>query len=362
MPLNPLFTQLQLPTTSAAAIREFNERYLAAVGAAVPTGWADTIGEIIPTDRPEVTFPISQMHTLYSRTTGESRTRKLREAAFSVFAEEWDAGYEAKLQDLFLKVFAYQQWQKAPARLVLAEEQLRHNQIALILDGSGTRSTTATQGGVSSTCVDGQNFFSTSHPANFTDPTVSGTWSNYVSTPTNVLGSAAVKNTGTFLIDALQAQVTAMQTSVLDENGKLIGADPDTILVPYDYYEPLKNGLANERLVNFQTNTTSNDVAAAAIANVYKGKFNVVPVKEFTMSTGASADWYLIDSKLIKSRFCPPWITLQLNMPGSLAFRVFDESSDYFKETGNIKLSSHVWNGFALALPHAIRRIVGPTR
>jgi hypothetical protein len=49
-------------------------------------------------------------------------------------------------------------------------------------------------------------------------------------------------------------------------------------------------------------------------------------------------------------------------VPASLAFRVYDESTDYFKDTGNIKLSSHIWYGFSLVLPHAVRRVKGPTR
>jgi hypothetical protein len=50
MALNPLYSIEQLPTTDQAAIREFNDRYLAAIGASQPTGWADTLGELIPTN------------------------------------------------------------------------------------------------------------------------------------------------------------------------------------------------------------------------------------------------------------------------------------------------------------------------
>lgn len=351
MALNPLYSFDQLPTTSAAAIREFNDRYLAAVGASQPTGWADTIGEMVPTDRPMVTFPVSQLRTLYRRTEGDSRFKKLREKSFDVKTEEFDDGYEARLMDLFLEVFAYRNWQRAPERLVLAEEQFRHSQIATLLTA-----------GTSKLCVDGQNYFATAHPANMTDPTVTSTWSNYNSTATNVLGSGATgRATGPFTIDNLQNEVTSMQTQVLDENGLLLGADPDTILCASDYYEPLKNMLASERVLQFMTNATSNDVAAAAVDNVYKGRFNVVPVKEFSIASGTTADWYLVDSKMVKAGISP-WLSLRQTVPNSLALRIFDESTDYFKNTGNIKLSSHIWYGFALALPHAIRRIKGPTR
>ena len=350
MALNPLYTFDSLPTTSAAAIREFNDRYLAAIGASKPTGWADTLGEQVPTDRPMVTFPMSQLRTLYRRTEGESRFKKLGEASFDVKSQEFDDGYEARLMDLFLQIFAYRNWQRAPERLVLAEEQFRHSQIA-----------TALVAGTSTTCVDGTNFFGTTHPANITDPSVTGTWSNYNSTATNVLGSTATGNNGgAHALDNLQQEVTSMQTQVLDENGLLLGVDPDTILVPMNYYEPLKNMLARERVLEFVTNATSNDVAAAATDNFYKGRFNVMPVRELSIAAGQTADWYLIDSKKVKEGLSP-WLSMRQTVPQSLALRIFDESTDYFKNTGNIKMSSHVWYGFSLVLPHAIRRVKGPT-
>lgn len=350
MALNPLYGFSELPTTSAAAIREFNDRYLAAIGAAIPTGWADTLGELIPTDRPMVTFPVSQLHTIYKRTEGESRFKKLGEKSFDVKTEEFDDGYQAKAMDLFLQTFAYRNWQRAPQRLVQAEEQFRHTQIASLLTS-----------GTALTCVDGQFFFSASHPANMTDPSVVGTWSNYQSTATNILGSAATGNSGAFLIDHLQTEMVNMQTGVLDENGQLLGADGDTLLVPSDYYEPLKNGLANDRVFNFITENSGNNPAAAALSNVYKGKFNVLPIKEFSIASGTTADWYIVDSKMLKQGLSP-WIMLRQTVPQSLALRIYDESTDYFRDTSNLKMSSHIWYGFSLAMPHAIRRVKGPTR
>ena len=371
MPLNPLYSFDTLPTTSAAAIREFNDRYLAAVGASKPNGWADTLGELVPTDRPMVTFPASQLRTLYRRSEGESRFKKLREVSIDVKTQEFDDGYEARLMDLFLQVFAYKNWQRAPERLVLAEEQHRHLQIATIIDGTGTRGgavgSSNDPGGTSRLCLDGQNMFSTTHPANMTDSSVASpvtgatTWSNYQSSAKNILGSVAVKNTGVFLIDNLQAEVINMQTGVLDENGLMLGADPDTIIVPADLYEATKNGLMNERLFQLTTNATSNDVAAAAVENVYKGRFNVISAKEFTTVSGSTADWYLVDSKLLKAGVTP-WVSLRQTVPQSLALRVFDEATDYFKNTGNIKMSSHIWYGFSVMLPHAIRKVTGYTR
>lgn len=358
MALNGLFTFDQLPATSAAALREFNDRYLAGIGASKATGWADTLGDLIPTTAPMITFPVSQMRTMYRRTEGlDGRFKGLREKSFDVKAEEFDEGYEAKLLDITQHVFAYQKWNEAATRLVLAEEQFRHSSIATLLAA-----------GTSTTCVDGVNFFASTHPINMTDASVTipgtttKTWSNYQSSAKNVLGSTASANSGTVSLDYLQAEVVAMQTGVPDENGFLYGANPDTILVAADYAEPLKNALAQDRLLaSIASGTTPFSPAAAATDNYYKGRFTIVPVKEFSIASGSTADWYLVDSSMVKAGIAP-WLSMRQTVAASLALRTFDESSDYFKNTGNIKVSSHVWYGFSLALPHAIRRVKGPTR
>lgn len=373
MALNPFFSFDTLPATSGAAIREFQDRYLAGIGAAKPTGWADLFGDMIPTASGLVTFPVSQLRTEFKKTEGESHFKTLREASFDIKTQEFDEGYLAPIYQVLRDVYAYRKWSEAPGRLILAEEQHRHNQVALMLDGSGTRAgavgSADDPGGVGRVCVDGVHFFAATHLVNIVDPKVTikstgaTTWSNYQSTETNVLGSQATGNKGTFIDDYLQQEITSMKVGVPDENGNMYGADPDTIFVPTDYEEPLRNALANSRRLAFISDAggASNAMAGAAVDNIYKGKLNVVGVKEFTQFSGSTADWYLVDSKMVKAGIAP-WVSARETVPNSLALRVFDESSDYFKNTGNIKMSAHIWYGFGLALPHAIRRIKGPTR
>lgn len=328
MALNPLYSIDQLPTTDQAAIREFNDRYIAAIGAAQPTGWADTLGELVATSSPMVTFPVSQLRTLYRRSTGENHFKKLIAKSFDVKTEEFDDGYQAKLKDLFNQSFAYRNWQQAPGRMVLAEEQFRHTSIATLLEA-----------GTSTACVDGANYFSTAHPCNMGDSTVGSNWSNYQSSTKDVVS-----------VTNIAAEVTSMM-AVKDENGQNLGVQPDTILVPVAKSEALKNLLAKELILDGGTSTS---VTSAATSNPYKGRFNVITVKEFTDPD----DWYLVDSKMI-AQGLTPWLSLRETVPASLSLRVFDENSDFFKNTGDIKMSSHIWYGFALALPHAIRLIKG---
>lgn len=320
---NPLYTYDTLPSTSAAALREFDDRYLAALMAAPASGWQDQFGALAPTDAPMLTFPVSQMRTKYQKTLGENRFKTLQEKSFDVKVEEFDDGYEARLYDLFTQVFAYRNWQRAPERFVIAEGVHRAANIAALIEA-----------GSSTACVDGANFFSTSHPANLFDGDV-GTWSNLSSGGTDVVSVAN-----------LQTEVSAMQTQVLDENGDELGVMPDTILVPTAKFEALKNLLKKEQIASA--------AGTASETNPYMNGFNIVPVREFTDAN----DWFLVDSKLI-AQGLEPWVSVRQTMPASLALRHWDEASDFFKDTGKIKVSSHIWYGFALAFPHAIRKVVG---
>jgi hypothetical protein len=318
---NPLYTSETLPTTSLAAIREFDDRYLAAMGAAAADTWADRLGALVPTNSPLVTFPVSQLRTKFQRTQGESRGKTLQEKSFDLKSEEFDDGYEAELMKIFTQTFAYRQWQRAPAALVAAEERFRQAQIAALLED-----------GENINFLDvGKKFFSATHYANVFDTSI-GTFSNY-----DAAGSDVVSVTN------IQAQVVEMN-QVKDENGDFLGVHPDTILCHVSKAEPLKNLLKKEMIATV--------AGTASETNPYMNGFTVIPVNEFTDVN----DWYLVDSKLIGE--VAPWVALRQTVPSSLGLRVFDEASDFFKETGRLKISAHIWYGFSLALPHAIRKVV----
>ena len=315
---NPLFSIDKLPATSQAAVREFDERYIAAVGASDPTGW-ETIGELVGTPKPDVTFPISQLRTQYNRTQGQGQTKDLGEADVRIRVEEFDDGYEAYLKRLVEEQFAYRRWQEAPARLVQAEEQFRHTEIATLLGN-----------GENEAAYDGVDFFDTAHPSNI-DHASLATWSNFEAGAITVVSIANI-----------EAQVTAMQ-QVRDENGNFMGLNPRTIMVGILRAEPLINLLKQNRI----------DVGGVTVDNPYMNGFNVVVVKEFA----SSLDWYLVDEDA--TREMSPWVSLRQDVSPALAMRRFDEDSDFFKHGGKIKMSSHIWYGHGLVIPHGIRKVIG---
>jgi len=88
------------------------------------------------------------------------------------------------------------------------------------------------------------------------------------------------------------------------------------------------------------------------------GSLTIVPMIQLSDNN----DWYLFDMNLI-SKGVVPWTVakLALSSPGfdSLSLRRFDETSDYFKKTGRIAISQHVFYGSKFLFPHAIRKVAG---
>jgi len=318
-----LFSIDQLPTTSAAAHREFDDRYIAAQGAYTPSKWFDMFGDFSPVSALHVTFPINQLSLAYQQTRGESRFKHALEKEIDVKVVEFDEGIDAKLLDLYTEVFAWKRWQQGASLLVNAEERFRGKQVATLIEAGET-----------TLCYDGKYFFDDDHPINPGDSSL-GTYDNLQASAKDPVSLANI-----------EAEIILMQNNTFDENGDLMEVDSSQLamLVPTEKYESVKN-LVSKEIVPSSAGTASEN-------NPYTG-LEVVHCPQFTDAN----DWFLVNKALIS--MCPPWLSLKYNAPSSLAQRTFDESSDYFKNTGKIKYSSHIYYGFAFAFPHAIRKIAG---
>lgn len=315
----------QLPKTSAEAIVEFDARFLTSLAAAPAPSWRNVVAQTMDVGSPDVRFPISLIGAKYHKFEGSNRFRSLEEKMVALAVDEFDAGYEAKVIDLVTNVFAYQRWSEAPGRLVQASEA---TVTRLVLD--------LLKNGASTPCFDGVNFFSQTHPAN---PFVEGgsTWSNY----------QPVAKSVTSLVD-LTGEITAMQ-GVLDENGDELGLDPDTLFVGTARHQPAVNMLSQQQLISDGVGGN-----AATVTNPYQNKFNVVHVPNWTGN-----DWMLFDSKLAAAQGLDPFVAARWIPGEELSNRWFDQSSDFFKQTGKIAFSSHIWLGAALLFPHCLRLVKG---
>lgn len=327
-----LNTVEKLPTTSAEAIREFDERYLAGISAVEPDMWTEQLGDVFDVNSPDVTFPIGLMSAKYEETKGENRAKTLEEKPIRVKVAEFDAGFEAPLLHLFQNAYAWRKWQETPSRFIIAEKRFVNRQIAALLEA----------GTVGTSPWDDVAFFSAaSHLANPAEPDV-GTWGNYNSVATDPAD-----------IDNIAAEVASMM-AVKDEHGERMGVRPTHILLPPEKYEPVRILLMQDQVLRGILDGAGGGQMGPT-NNPYKGALEPVLVNEFTDAN----DWYLVDSNLMRNQGVPPWGAMRYRAPESLGLRFFDEASDFFKNTSKLKVSSHIWFGFTLLFPHAIRRIAG---
>lgn len=313
-----LFTKDTLPTSSEEAIRRFDERYNAIIAAAEPSSWAERF--VASVDSPRTTYPLSAFTSGFRETKEESgRYRSMAGKTFDLNVSEYDDGYEAKLADLLLNVFEWQRWNEVPSAFVTGEA--RHHASNLV---------TLLEAGTSTACkYDGVNFFSTSH---LCDPTDAGstTFSNYQS-------AGAAPET----LANIQTEMINMQKSVLDVNGKKLQVMPDEIWLPTEKFQMVSDKLNQAFL-------------ATGESNYMAGKLKAVHVPELTDVN----DWYLVDSKLL-SKYTPMIAAKYTGLDSQLGLRYLDESSDHFKKTGKIAVTKHIWAGYGLLFPHAIRKVVG---
>lgn len=315
-----LYSNEQLPTTSEQALREFNEKYLALMTAGPPPTWASPF--VMSTNAPRTTFPLSTLAAKFKETRDAHGTVKtLDEKSFDLKSVEFDAGFEAKWYDLSRNAYSARNWDRAPAELIAAEQRHVATQLRILLE-AGTGTTLGT-------CPwDGLSFFNASHLSNPFDAS-STTWSNYQSSTKDVVS-----------ITNITAEIVSMM-GVLDVNGEKLEVQPTAIWVPTAKYQGTVNLLSQNMINNGETNPLA-------------GKLKVVHVPQLTDAD----DWYLVDENLMARGF-DPMIAMNEQVDASLGLRTYDQNTDFFRDTGKIKVSKHVWYGFGYALPHAIRLIKG---
>lgn len=309
-----LYVKDLLPTSSEQAIREFQERYLAAVSAADPGDWAQKF--VLSTGAPRNTFPLSYVSTKYNATKDDSgRVESMEEGSFDVSVIQYDTGYKANWVDLKTNSFAYRQWNQAPGLFAMGERRHVSKKLTALLE-AGTTTVSP---------WDNVNFFSASHKAN--RKTLTTTFGNYQSSGTD---PASITN--------ITTEITSMK-DVRDTNGDRLGVSPDEIWLPPQKFQAVSNLLSQNMINNGESNPLL-------------GKLRPVELVDATDVN----DWYLVDSRLMSQLPC--MVAMQYR-PDGMGLSFLDENSDNFKKFGELQVLSKIWYGFGLVFPHAIRLVRG---
>jgi hypothetical protein len=408
----------ELPTTSQAAIRIFEERYLDGTSLPLDPIWASELGEVTDLSSPYATFPMSLLALKFQESKGENRFETVGERSFDMKPVEFDEGIQMPLVQIQTNVFAQRKWIRGPELLRRAEARHVAQNIATnVIDANPA-------------CGwDNVALFSAAHLVNPRRPDL-GVFSNLESVGTDMTN-----------VDNITAEIAAMMTDVVDENGsKLIQQPRFAILASTNNFQAIANLMKQDKIVKAILNEAGTDIVAAGSQNnPYEGLIDVVlapqwdggfreavltgqtvsvssGAKTYTRSAGSfltdglsvgdTVEWsgfsnadnngpqiittltatvmtcaasslttentvasttcvsggedtLLIDRNLV-DEMMPPWLAGRWAPGGSLELRVYDEATDYFRNTGNIAISNHIWWGFGAVFPHAVRYITGP--
>lgn len=334
----------ELGPSSQRANEEFVMKYNMCL-AAEPKTWAETIGDMMPSGSvSKDTYPINLSALRYRKRTGQdAAAEKALNFDISVTKDEFNSAAQAELRRLVAGDFAYVQWWGRRAeQMARARVYLRNQIVTTILEagesgywGSSTELATG---------IDGQPFFSASHKVNPRNPSIklrtSATWSNFQSSAVPL--SAA---------NLTAEKVYAFQ--VADPSGYEFGFEYDMMLVPSSLNELAKNLLTVQDLI-IQSNG-ANDFGTIKNPH-YQSGMEVMRAPDLAGTLGATnADWYLV-SRAALSMGLYPWV---ISEDAAEDLRTWDESSDFTKETGEIKVSSHIYANAVLLFPHGIRKVSG---
>ena len=319
-----------LPQSSQDALQIFDERYLALKALAPDPVWVDQYGEYSTTPALSTRYPMAVLALKYLETIDQGgRFKTIGEKDVELTVAEFDVGVEIELLKLMTNSFSAKRWADAPAMMLHAEQMFRTKKIADAL--------------VANTALCGWDnlaLFHDSHLANPLDESISATFDNLQASAKDVVSLANI-----------EAEITLMM-EVLDENGDPLGIEPDTIFVPRQKYQGLKNLLKQDFVPSA--------AGTATMRNPYNDAgLTVVKIDALTDVN----DWYLLDSKLI-GQGVVPWIQakLALSAPGfdSMSLRRYEpDNSETARTKQTVGVSSHVYYGQKFLYPHAIRKIAG---
>jgi hypothetical protein len=318
----------QFNGTAQRAREVFLEEFDEALAIADPESqWAVELGFYLESDAILTTFPVPVSSAGYVRREGDDRYRSLYQRSVSFTPEEWQDGFSARKREIEAPSFIG--WHGEPMRM--ATEKARHLNVltAAMLEGSvnlGFYSDPKI--GLVST----KSLFDDAHPLNVFDSTV-GTFDN--------------AQTGSAIDQTLVKAVKQRFYNRLGPNGQRMGLMVTHVIVPSARAEEAKDFFEQDMLIETIENAAGTDnVAAVMQKNRHKGTVTLIVAPELSDDD----DIYFLDARPQAPK---AWV---VQMGGEEDI-YFDESSDFFKETGELKIGKIHMASTAGLLPHAIERV-----
>jgi hypothetical protein len=326
----------QFGPASQRAIEEFRTEYLINLAAELPD-WTTDIGRSMPAGSLHTTFPLHFQTTEYEERTAQNKAASTPQSAeISVKQRDFHLAMQANLRRMLKGDFAYvQSWQQQGAQMARGRIKLRARLIKLLLESNPLWAVSEQY----PAGLDGENFFSQSHKVN-PFKTSLGTSSNLSdgSTP--------------FDSDNLTAE-KAEVLLVKDIDGIHLNMMADDILAPTILSEQIRLLIDVKDVI--LRDSASKD-ASAGVTNEHKDSgMGRIIAPQLDGSAGADSDWYLISRGVIATGR-DPWVIAEDPME---EIREWGQDSDFYKNSGEIKVESNISLNAVLLWWQGIRKILG---
>lgn len=338
-PIQPI---QQFGMSSQRALEEFRLEFNTTLVSS-PVPWSEQLGVLLPGGSLKDTYPLVFYAIKYRELGAQNpEATNPNSVDVSVQKKQFAAAATAQLLRLMKGDFAYiQAWGTNAAQMARARVNLRNELVTALLEGgtAGYWGQTKDQ----PTGIDGQPFFSATHKVNPFDPKMkylgSATWSNYQSAATPLNANNLTAEKASFLKvpgpdgQSLASRATGLlNPTTLDEAARLLLTVQDIIL----------------------QDSAAKDASAAVRNEHFQSGFEHIWGPQLA-GTDATANYYLFSRETI-GRGLPPWVLAE---DSAEEVRVWDESSDFYKDSGFIKIGSYVFCNAALLYPQGIRLVKG---
>jgi hypothetical protein len=321
---------------SGRALEEFREEHLLQLAAALPD-WTDEIGQTIQVGGlGQVTWPLHFQTTEYrERTAQGAPTSTTQTAEINVNQREFYLSMQANLRRMMGGDFAYiKSWQQQGAQMARSRIKLRARLIVELLEANGPWAVSKEF----PNGLDGENFFSQAHLNNPFQPSY-GTSSNL---------SDATQPFGPDTLTAEKAQVLLVK----DWDGIHLNMMADDMFLPTILAEEARLLIDVKDII--LRDSASKD-ASAGVTNEHKDSgMGRIVAPQLDGSAGPDSDWYLISRGII-AQGKTPWVIAE----NGEEIREWDQGSGFYKDSGDIKVQSHIHLNALLVWWQGIRKILG---
>lgn len=343
----------QISKDASRAIEEFSDQFSTALVLAEPDNWDDLgLSYSLANAAAQVTFPLPIDAAGYKEFKGEIKYRSLYTRSMSFRTKEWSDGVREKARVIESDQFSG--WLQAPQNMARAWRQLPLTLLAALLQGDApaTNAPAAYTGPLldlykdkDSNTASTRTLFADDHPVNIFEPAY-GTFDNLrTTTHADLLNGNWFKDLASYAASVRGANGMPLDVTVT-------GA---TILAPTSFTHELKSYLENDTLITAVSNAgvqnaTSNVVAAANRKNLAYGLVTPREVKEFSVANGWDQVFFVV---LGGNPELYPWVALSDSAPEE---RLFDKSSEHYRNTGEVKVGYIGNANVGAAMPHRIVR------